>query len=172
MLVRRVVQAVIGVSVLAGPLTAGSALAAGPSTNTSTSTQVDRPNSLAVPSVVDAPSAPLTLDRPVTPFIAPAPPAAKRTPTGSAALVTGVVHRNAGDPGDPSTHRYVVRRGDTLWDIAARHLGPGATAVDISRAWPAWYDANRRLIGTDPGVIAPGELLSPPSGSTSPASTR
>jgi hypothetical protein len=173
MLVRRIVQAVIGVSVLAGPLTAGSALAAGPSTTTSTSTDVDRPNSLAAPSPADTSPAPLALDRPVTAFVAsPPPPAAKHTSAGPAALVTSVAHRDTGEPGDRGTQGYVVRRGDTLWDIAARHLGPGATAVDISRAWPAWYDANRAVIGPDPGVIRPGVLLSPPSGSTSPAGTR
>ena len=173
LLMRRIVQAAIGFSVLAGPLTAGSALAAGPSTNTSTSTQVDRPNSLAAPALTDTSAAPLTLDRPVTAFIAtPPPPVAKQSSAGSAALVTGIAHRDSGEPGDRSTDGYVVRRGDTLWDIAARHLGPGASAVDISRAWPAWYDANRAVIGPDPGVIRPGELLSAPSASMPPASTR
>jgi len=188
MLIRRIVQAAIGVSVLAGPLTAGSAFAAGPSTNTSTSTQVDRPNALTQ-APGDSSLLPLTLDRPVTAFVtptstaaptfaalptfvAPPPPAAMPTLTGSAAIVTGVAHRDSANRDDRSADGYVVRRGDTLWDIAARHLGPGATAVDISRAWPAWYDANRGVIGPDPGVIRPGELLSPPSASTSPASTR
>jgi nucleoid-associated protein YgaU len=116
---------------------------------------------------------PLALDRPATAFVASAPPTPKWTSTGAAALVTGVAHRDTTDStagGDARSH--VVRRGDTLWDIAARHLGPGATSVDISRAWPAWYQANRAVIGADPGVIRPGELLSAPSGSTSHASTR
>jgi resuscitation-promoting factor RpfA len=173
MLVRRIVHAVIGVSVLAGPLTAGSAFADGTSTTTSTSALVDRPNSLGVPTLAAPSSAPLALDRPATAFVPSLPPpAAKRTAAGPAALVTGVAHRDAGDRGDRSTHGYVVLRGDTLWDIAARHLGPGATAVDISRAWPAWYDANRAVIGPDPGVISPGQLLVPPSMVTSPAGTR
>ena len=152
-LVRRLVHALIGVSVLAGPLTAGSAFAAGPSTNTSTSTGVDRPSSSVAPSSLAVPSLsaastytsapPLALDRPTTAFVPSPQPAVKRTPAGPAALVTGVAHRDTTEPGDRSTHGYVVRRGDTLWDIAARHLGPGATAVDISREWPAWYHANR-----------------------------
>lgn len=173
MLVRRIVQAVIGVSVLAGPMTAGSAFAAGPSTSTSTSTQVDRPNSLTRALTETTPASPM-VDRPATPFVASPPPAAKRTPTGAAALVTGAAHRDAVDPSHRSADGYVVRRGDTLWDIAARHLGPNASAVDISRAWPAWFDANRAVIGTHPSVIRPGELLVPPStpeASTSEAST-
>jgi hypothetical protein len=172
LLVRRIVHAVIGVSVLAGPLTAGPAFAAGPSTNTSTSTTVDRPISVAAPTLVDTSPPPLALDRPATAFVASPPPSAKRTAAGPAALVTGIVHRDAGDPSDRSTAGYVVHRGDTLWDIAARHLGPGASAVDISRAWPAWYDANRAVIGRDPSVIQPGELLSPPPVSTASVSTR
>jgi resuscitation-promoting factor RpfA len=168
--------------VLAGPLTAGSAFADGPSTTTSTSTTVDRPNSLAAPTIADADPQPLPLDRPATAFVPSLPsPTAKRTPAGPAALATGIAHRDTSDLSDrrggtdPSggrEHGYVVRRGDTLWDIAARHLGPGATAVDISREWPAWYDANRTVIGSDPGVIRPGEILSPPSASTAPVSTQ
>ena len=57
---------------------------------------------------------------------------------------------------------HVVRRGDTLWDIAAARLGPGATAGDIAAAWPRWYAANRRLIGPDPSHIVPGQRLVPP----------
>jgi LysM repeat protein len=192
MLVRRIVQAAIGVSVLAGPLTAGSAFAAGPSGGASTSTtttsasstpatpspsagspaiQLDRPNSLAAPALQGTSPA-LALDRPATPFVASPPQTPKWTSTGPAALVTGVVHREATNPADATSHGYVVRRGDTLWDIAARHLGPNATSVDISRAWPAWYAANRAVIGADPSVIRPGELLLAPSGSTSHAGTR
>jgi len=56
----------------------------------------------------------------------------------------------------------VVRRGDTLWDIAARHLGPEATAAQIAQDWPRWYAANRSLIGDDPDLILPGQRLIPP----------
>lgn len=172
MLVRRIVQAVIGVTVLAGPLTAGSAFATGPSNTGSTSTSVDRPISQAAPRLVDTGRAPLALDRPATAFVPSPPTSANRAVAGPAALVTGIAHRDAGEPSDRSADGYVVRRGDTLWDIAARHLGPSATAVDVSRAWPAWYDANRAAIGPDPNVIRPGELLSPPPVSTTSVNTR
>jgi hypothetical protein len=59
--------------------------------------------------------------------------------------------------------RYVVRRGDTLWDVAARHLGPRATASAIAREWPRWYAVNRSVIGPDPHHIEPGQLLRPPA---------
>lgn len=55
-----------------------------------------------------------------------------------------------------------VRRGDTLWSIAARHLGTGATDAQIASEWPRWYAANRAVIGEDPGLIQPGQQLVAP----------
>lgn len=57
----------------------------------------------------------------------------------------------------------VVRRGDTLWDIAARALGPRATVADIAVEWPRWYVANRPVVGPDPDLIRPGQRLRPPA---------
>jgi len=58
----------------------------------------------------------------------------------------------------------VVLRGDTLWTIAARHLGPTATHEQIAAEWPRWWAANADLIGHDPNLILPGQRLIPPSG--------
>jgi nucleoid-associated protein YgaU len=55
-----------------------------------------------------------------------------------------------------------VRPGDTLWVIAGRHLGPGATARQIAAAWPRWWSANRHTVGADPNVIHPGQRLIAP----------
>ncbi|WP_223252914.1 LysM peptidoglycan-binding domain-containing protein [Arthrobacter sp. AFG7.2] len=55
-----------------------------------------------------------------------------------------------------------VQAGDTLWDIAARHLGPGASDLDIALQWPRWHEANRELIGQNPNVLLPGQILHPP----------
>lgn len=55
-----------------------------------------------------------------------------------------------------------VRRGDSLWSIAARHLGPGVTDAEIAWEWPRWYAANRAVIGDDPDLLTPGQLLRPP----------
>ncbi|MFC8734560.1 LysM peptidoglycan-binding domain-containing protein [Luteimicrobium sp. NPDC057192] len=55
-----------------------------------------------------------------------------------------------------------VRHGDTLWDIAAAHLGPHATDAEIARAWPRWYDANRDAVGADPDLLLPGTVLVAP----------
>lgn len=61
-----------------------------------------------------------------------------------------------------------VHRGDCLWVIAARHLGPEATDSEIAQEWPRWYAANRALIGDDPDLIHPGQQLVPPTGSHLP----
>ena len=57
---------------------------------------------------------------------------------------------------------YRVAPGDSLWSIAARHLPPGADAAAIDRAWPRWWRANRDVIGADPGLIHPGQVLRRP----------
>jgi nucleoid-associated protein YgaU len=56
----------------------------------------------------------------------------------------------------------VVRRGDTLWAVAARYLGSAVTAAEVAAAWPRWYAANRAVIGRDPDHIEPGMRLHPP----------
>lgn len=58
--------------------------------------------------------------------------------------------------------RVTVRRGDSLWSITARHLGPGASDAEIALAWPRWYAANRDVIGADPDDLVPGQQLCPP----------
>ena len=54
---------------------------------------------------------------------------------------------------------YVVKSGDTMSGIAKRELGSSAR-------WPEIYRiaANRKLIGSDPGMIRPGQRLVMPTG--------
>ncbi|GAA4029752.1 LysM peptidoglycan-binding domain-containing protein [Arthrobacter methylotrophus] len=65
-------------------------------------------------------------------------------------------------PASPSQGTVVVSRGDSLWSIAAQQLGPAASDVDIALQWPKWYAANRQVIGDNPGVLIPGQILQPP----------
>ena len=95
------------------------------------------------------------LDR--EPGYRPAAPRVTRTPVPIDRLAAPA------RPGAMPEEHYVVRRGDTLWDIAARHLGPAATAAQIAGEWPRWYAANRQVIGADPDRIRPGQRLAPPS---------
>jgi nucleoid-associated protein YgaU len=57
----------------------------------------------------------------------------------------------------------VVRRGDTLWDLVRHHLGPDATDAEVAAEWPRWYEANRAVIGPDPGLLLPGQVLRAPA---------
>jgi hypothetical protein len=65
-----------------------------------------------------------------------------------------------------------VRRGDSLWSLAAARLGRRATDARIAVEWPRWYAANRHVIGPDPSVIRPGQQLQPPPPPHPPGSTR
>ena len=88
------------------------------------------------------------------------------TPAASASATGGPASASA-TPGsaEAATSRQpdvVVRAGDSLWRIAAQHLGPLASPGQIAAAWPGWYAANRDVVGTDPGLIHPGQVLSRP----------
>jgi nucleoid-associated protein YgaU len=63
----------------------------------------------------------------------------------------------------PVSRRVLVRPGDSLWSVAARALGRAATTPAIAAAWPAWWAANRRVVGPDPDLIHPGQRLVPPA---------
>ncbi len=83
----------------------------------------------------------------------PGPPAGHATPN---------TQRTA-DEAQGGVGHIVVQRGDTLWSIAARHLGPAATTPQISAGWHRWFAANRQVIGDDPNAITPGQVLRPPA---------
>jgi resuscitation-promoting factor RpfA len=63
----------------------------------------------------------------------------------------------------PRTDEVVVRRGDSLWQIAARALSGDATDAEIATEWPRWYEANRDVVGDDPDLLLPGTVLRPPA---------
>jgi nucleoid-associated protein YgaU len=65
-------------------------------------------------------------------------------------------------PTSTTSDTVTVRRGDTLWSIAAAHLGSGATDAEVAAEWPRWYEANRAVIGDDPDVVVPGQQLQAP----------
>ncbi len=60
----------------------------------------------------------------------------------------------------------VVRPGDTLWQLAAARLPAGSPPAAVAAAWPAWWSANRAVIGDDPDLLLPGQHLVPPTPST------
>ncbi|MFJ6012657.1 transglycosylase family protein [Streptomyces sp. NPDC092952] len=53
--------------------------------------------------------------------------------------------------GQAADGTYAVRSGDNLWTIADAQKVPGG--------WPALYEANKDVIGSDPDLILPGQSL-------------
>jgi hypothetical protein len=69
-------------------------------------------------------------------------------------------------PTDPSA-AHVVLRGECLWDIAADRLArlrPGRPVrdADVAREVAAWWQVNAAVIGPDPDLLLPGQVLQPP----------
>lgn len=62
-----------------------------------------------------------------------------------------------------STGTVLVRRGDTLWGIASRHLPGSADDAQVQRAADALYTSNRSQVGPDPDLIRPGQRLRLPT---------
>jgi nucleoid-associated protein YgaU len=155
-LCRRLAGALLGLAVAGAPLSAALPVAA------------------SVPSVATAPALPRASDRPppdsdaldrpatgVPPGWTPDRPAAPRRQDARGGSLVRLV---ASTPsiGHAVVDEVVVRRGDTLWDIAARHLGPHAPAAEVAAEWPRWHAANVTVIGPDPDLLLPGQRLLPP----------
>ncbi|MCI8484708.1 MAG: LysM peptidoglycan-binding domain-containing protein [Lachnospiraceae bacterium] len=60
------------------------------------------------------------------------------------------------EPTPPAAQSYTVVKGDCLWNIAKRFYGNGALYTII-------YDANRAVIGGNPNLIYPGQVLTIPA---------
>jgi hypothetical protein len=68
----------------------------------------------------------------------------------------------------PAAGEHVVLRGDCLWDIAAAWLhrqraDAPVSDGDVQRAVQGWWKANAEVIGADPDLLLPGQVLRPPS---------
>jgi len=110
-------------------------------------------------------TAPATTSASAKTTTAPAPTPAKETRTPPALGPLGPA------PHTPSpssgARRVTVVRGDSLWAIAARQLGPQATRQQVAHEWPRWYAANREVIGPDPNLIRVGQVLTAPTSGAS-----
>ncbi|MEU2347488.1 hypothetical protein [Modestobacter sp. NPDC049651] len=114
-----------------------------------------RTGPVAGPAGVVTASAAVPLDR-----SAPAP---DWRPGGSPAAPDWPAAPGAGSaPGE-----HVVVRGDCLWDLARAHLTAAATGApvtdaQVAAAAHAWWRANAAVIGPDPDLLLPGQVLRPP----------
>lgn len=140
-LVRRSLESALGLTVATASMVTASApaLAGGQ--------MIPRTPAASALAAALAPPSPLpSLDRPA----APRPTPTHRLPAKPPPAV----------PAAPAA--VVVQHGDSLWRIAARHLGTRATDTQVAAAWPRWYAANRDVVGPDADLLLPGQRLRPP----------
>jgi len=52
-----------------------------------------------------------------------------------------------------------VQVGDSIWSIAADRLGPNASVASVNAAWHQIYAANATVIGSNPNLLRPGQVL-------------
>jgi hypothetical protein len=74
----------------------------------------------------------------------------------------------------PRAAQHTVVPGECLWLIAEdqlRDLGRDPTDAEVERAVDRWWAANRDVLGPDPDLIHPGQVLTPPTGTPAPPST-
>ncbi|SFL66498.1 hypothetical protein [Geodermatophilus ruber] len=161
---RRAAALALGVGLVTGaPLLAGCGPAPAPAASVATGAA----SSAGAP-VPDWPAAASTparvLDGPVPDW--PVTPPATATGTGTG---TGTPDRTAPVPdwSRPAPGEHVVLRGQCLWDIAARDLrdrtGQEPTNGAVAEAVGAWWHANAAVIGPDPDVLLPGQVLRHPT---------
>ena len=194
---QRLLAAVLGVTILTGITAGAASAAPGPATPTPiaiSALNLDWPTGVAAGPTASPPTATPPSPTPPSPT-PPSPPPRAGTPTSAPPTAAPAPPREGGPsrtpappttgdspghgtPGDPSDDHgngpgagprgeVVVLRGDTLWTIAARQLGSGASEAQIAREWPRWWSTNYQVVGDDPDVIKPGQRLAPP-----PAETR
>jgi nucleoid-associated protein YgaU len=66
-------------------------------------------------------------------------------------------------PSEPEAHSVIVVKGDHLWKISARRLGPEASNGVIAPYWREVIETNApRLQSGDPDLIYPGEVVELP----------
>ncbi|MGY1693468.1 LysM peptidoglycan-binding domain-containing protein [Geodermatophilus sp. SYSU D00814] len=67
----------------------------------------------------------------------------------------------------PATAEHVVLRGECLWSIAEADLrartGRHPTGAQTLAAVDRWHTANAAVIGDDPDLLLPGQVLRPPA---------
>lgn len=157
---RRVVGVLVGAAVVAGA-GGGTAMAQDrPAAAPSSSVTVGAPEAVNAPDPAFAPSWPVQ-DPGHPAAVAPDPTFAPTT--GHAPADLGALRRPTRPETSTDRHEVVVKRGDTLWDIAEAHVHPGATTAEIAHACHRWYEVNKHVIGDDPDLILVGQqLIAPP----------
>lgn len=147
---RRLALAAVGIQLLTAPLAAASPVQQPPGAVSSPA---------ASPGWTPAPLPPGTGDSPGTPVGTPVvqPHWRPLSPAVEPGPLAGQPHRLESRPGQGS--EVAVRAGDSLWSLSAARLGPFASDVDIAVDWPRIYQANKDVIGGNPHLLRPGQIL-------------
>lgn len=145
---RRLALAVLGMSLVAAPSAHATSGPFDPAWQASATEAPATPPPTPLDQPGTNPEAAESLQTSWTPALPP-PPAGPLVTAEKRAVVT-------------RTPAVEVRPGDSLWSVTARYLGPAATEIEIAEAWPKWFEANAAVIGDNPDVIRPGQLLIPP----------
>jgi nucleoid-associated protein YgaU len=157
---RQVAAVAVGVSLATVPVMATAAPAdpsttSAPSVSASGSVQKTGPAPAAAPGWADVGTLPAP-----NPAPDPAPDPAVAQQTGAAPVPDW--------PTAPGADEHVVLRGDCLWDIATDWLAArspgGVTPAATASAVHAWWQANAEVIGPDPDLLRPGQVLRAPDG--------
>jgi hypothetical protein len=89
--------------------------------------------------------------------VAPVAAAPRATPAARRIVVTGAAGSR---PARPGSRTHVVAVGESLWSIAADHLGANASSAQIGREVERLWAANRARIGTgDRDLLMAGTRL-------------
>jgi len=147
---RRLAAAVLGLQVAAVPMTALAAPPPGPAGAPAAAAAAWGGNS-----AIDPLWQPVQSPDGVDPFDPHWKPAPETVP--GPLLIPPSVRLQA-----PAYQEVTVMAGDTLWALAAAQLGPSATDTEIASHWPAWFELNRGVIGANPHVLQPGQVLAVP----------
>lgn len=75
----------------------------------------------------------------------------------AAARAASTVSKPVTKPANQPTNTYTVVSGDCLWNITKKFTGDGSR-------WPELYELNKSVIGTNPNLIYPGQVLTLPVG--------
>lgn len=101
---------------------------------------------------------------PLPPWSAPGlspSPGVNPSPAGSSSPTAAAVTPGPPPPATGTAGCIRVQPGDTLWALTADLLST-TDPVRLAQGWPALWAANRSVIGADPNLLYPGELLRVP----------
>lgn len=160
-LIGRVAAVLLAITALSSLSTAAPAFAAVPSATSTRAAATARATVTAQPADHSANHGASTSD-PCEEEAAPTPGWMPEKPTRTDQVARVCAPLVTGRPVADDSGEVVVHRGDTLWSIAATHLGPHADAQTIAAEWPRWYAANRHVIGDDPDLVHVGTRLLTP----------